>query len=266
MSPLDVEAYGSIGRYAERFDAYDRYRPSYPSRAVDILARTAGLGPGSTVADIGSGTGLFTAQLLDCGFEVFAVEPSSAMASAAQRRLGGSPLFHPIAAPAERTGLPDRSVDAIACAQSFHWFRVDEAIREFTRILRPGGAVAFLWNRLSQVRDDFHVQYAEALRTFCEDIASFGLDDVRYSAGYFRRLFPGASVDYRRMAHGHLVSCEQLIGRTASLSSCPPRDTAQFVALAGRLERLHREYRKNGVVRLHYDVDLYCVGGVSDAS
>jgi len=57
-----------------------------------------------------------------------------------------------IAASAEATTLSERSVDLIVCAQAFHWFRHDEALAEFHRVLAPGGRLALIWN--DDDRDD----------------------------------------------------------------------------------------------------------------
>ena len=51
-------------RFSARVDAYVRYRPGYPGALVPALLRETGLGAGARVADIGSGTGLFTLRLL----------------------------------------------------------------------------------------------------------------------------------------------------------------------------------------------------------
>ena len=48
---------------------------------------------------------------------------------------------------AEAIPLLDAAVDAVTVAQAFHWFRFDAALAEIRRVLRPGGAVALLWNR-----------------------------------------------------------------------------------------------------------------------
>ncbi|MEY2462454.1 MAG: hypothetical protein QOH64_592, partial [Acidimicrobiaceae bacterium] len=46
---------------------YERARPSYPSAAVEVLARELGLGPGSKVCDLAAGTGKLTRLLAATG-------------------------------------------------------------------------------------------------------------------------------------------------------------------------------------------------------
>jgi SAM-dependent methyltransferase len=47
---------------------------------------------------------------------------------------------------AESLPLPDQSVDAVLCGQAMHWFDLGRALPEIARVLRPGGALAGLWN------------------------------------------------------------------------------------------------------------------------
>ena len=47
-------------------------------------------------------------------------------------------------ATAERTGLPVRSVDAIAVGQAWHWMDAEAASTEAARILQPGGTLAMV--------------------------------------------------------------------------------------------------------------------------
>jgi ubiquinone/menaquinone biosynthesis C-methylase UbiE len=42
--------------------------------------------------------------------------------------------------------LPDSSADAIICAQAFHWFGTPDALKEFGRVLKPGGSLGLIWN------------------------------------------------------------------------------------------------------------------------
>ena len=73
-------------RFSNRVEAY-RHRPGYPGEVVDLIRRQAGLSLGDAVADIGSGTGIFTRLLLEADLGVTAVEPNDAMRAAAERDL-----------------------------------------------------------------------------------------------------------------------------------------------------------------------------------
>ena len=66
-------------RFSSRVENYIRYRPHYPAAIIDLLRDNCGLTRDSVIADIGSGTGISTKPLLEMGFEVFAVEPNSAL-------------------------------------------------------------------------------------------------------------------------------------------------------------------------------------------
>ena len=117
--------------------------PGYPDEAVAWVAERLGIGPGRDVLDLAAGTGKLTRQLVPLGARIVAVEPIDAMRAELERAV---PAVEALAGTAEAIPLPDGSVDAVTCAQAFHWFRADEAVREIRRVLRPGGGLALLWN------------------------------------------------------------------------------------------------------------------------
>ena len=88
-------------RFSDRVAAYVRCRPGYPDAVGATLAAQAGLGRGSVVADVGSGTGILTSLFLRLGCDVFAVEPNAAMRAAAEEQLADMPGFHSIQGTAE---------------------------------------------------------------------------------------------------------------------------------------------------------------------
>src|SRR5215469_7532733 len=133
-------------RFSSRVEHYARFRPSYPREVMLVLCDECALTPESVVADIASGTGLFTRLLLENGNRVFGIEPNKEMREAGQHYLAEFPNFTSVAATAESTTLPDCSVDLITCAQAAHWLKREEAVREFQRILKPGGFVAIIFN------------------------------------------------------------------------------------------------------------------------
>src|SRR5262245_40522733 len=90
-------------RFGNRADDYAKARPSYPPEIFDFLADEFGMTTGQTAADLGSGTGISSAQLLDRGLRVFAVEPNAPMRAAAEKTLGARPGFVSVNGCAETT-------------------------------------------------------------------------------------------------------------------------------------------------------------------
>lgn len=92
--------------------------------------------PGSTVLDLGAGTGLFVRAFAEWfpSVTVIAVEPSADMRSAS-----GLPM---LAGDASSIPLPDASVDAVWMSTVVHHVRdLAAAGAELRRVLRPGGVV-----------------------------------------------------------------------------------------------------------------------------
>ena len=132
----DQQQARSFGRVAR---AYDRGRPGYPAEAGQWLTD----GPGRSVLEVGAGTGKLTALLVAQGHDVHATEPDEAMLAVLAERL---PAVRTSVAGVESLPVPDRSVDVVVCAQSFHWFDSEVALPELARVLRPGGHLAVVWN------------------------------------------------------------------------------------------------------------------------
>ena len=101
------------------------------------------LGPARVVADVGAGTGKLARLLVPTGARVLAVEPLAEMREVLAAR---SPSVEVLAGSAEQLPLGDASVDAVTVAQAFHWFDAPAALLELGRVLRPGGALAVLFN------------------------------------------------------------------------------------------------------------------------
>ena len=133
-------------RFSSKAALYARYRWDYAPAVVERIFATTGVGGGSAVADIGSGTGILTAHFARRVGRIHAVEPSLEMRRMAERDLAHFASFRSVEGLAHATTLPDRSVDLITAAQAVHWFDPEPTRREFERILKPGGWLAILWN------------------------------------------------------------------------------------------------------------------------
>ena len=137
-----------IKRFDKKANYYAYARPGYSSNIQQIL-NTIKLGTEIVVADVGAGTGIFSSFLLDKGYTVYSIEPNTDMRSIAEKSLKKYPKSIIIAATAENTTLPAKSVDLITAAQSFHWFSVNAFKNECLRILKDGGQLLLIWNLLN---------------------------------------------------------------------------------------------------------------------
>ncbi|MBT2536629.1 class I SAM-dependent methyltransferase [Arthrobacter sp. ISL-69] len=127
-------------------ERYDRVRPGYPADSADWLIRSVnGTGGAAKAADIGAGTGKFTALLVQRGLAVSAVDPSPDMLGQLRLALPGVPAAE---GTAEATGLADSAFDVVSVAQAWHWCDPLLASTELSRILRPGGVLGLVWNQL----------------------------------------------------------------------------------------------------------------------
>ena len=129
-----------MNEFTGKATVYDKARPGYAPAALDYIMGL--VGENAVIADIGAGTGKFTSALAARGCEVIAVEPDADMRS----KLPALPNLRVVDGTAEATGLPDASVDAVTCAQAFHWFDGEKFKAECLRILKPGGRIFVVYN------------------------------------------------------------------------------------------------------------------------
>ena len=200
-------------------DNYVRGRPDYPPDVAVWLRDTLGLAPGRTVIDLGAGTGKFTRRLVDTGAHVIAAEPVAAMLAKLAASL---PQVETLAATADALPLPDESVDAIVCAQSFHWFATKAALAELHRVLKPGGRLGLIWNMR-----DARVGWVAQLDAIVNRHEG---DAPRYYTGAWRTVFPFDGFGPLHAQHfsvGHTGSPEDVIVarvRSTSFIAALPAD------------------------------------------
>jgi SAM-dependent methyltransferase len=207
-------------------DEYERARPTYPPALVAWLAERLELAPGRTVLDLGAGTGKLTRLLVGTGARVLALEPGEEMRA---RLAAVVPEAEPFAAGAEAIPLPDASVDAATAAQSFHWFRFDEAVPEVHRVLRRGGGLALIWNERDP-EDAIQQEVTELLLslnpTWRRSVARRGWREAIDGSGLF------TAFDERTLRFTEELDADGLVARIGTIS---------FVAMAPESERRRLE-------------------------
>ena len=244
----------STERFSARADHYRRYRPSYPTAAIDLLATRCGLGAGTVVADVGSGTGILSGQLLERGAQVIGIEPNDAMRKAAEESLAAEPRFRSIAAAAEDTTLPQASVDLWVAAQAFHWFDAPRARLEALRVLRSGGFAALLWNERPPEPGAFLTEYEALLRRHA---AEYSTITARRADEASMREFLGSAMQVARFPNQQTLDYPGLEGRLLSSSYAPPAGHPQHEPLLEGLRALFEAYQRNGEIVFPYETRVY---------
>ena len=134
--------------YRATFDedaaAYERVRPVAPAHVFDDLITLAGLAPGSSVVEIGPGTGQATRPLAERGLRVLALELGPHLAARARQRLASFVDVNVVTTSFEAWDPGSTRFDAVVACNSFHW--IDPAIRfeKSAAVLVPGGHLAVL--------------------------------------------------------------------------------------------------------------------------
>jgi len=242
-------------RFSNRVADYRRFRPDYPPEVLRFLTKEVPPQEETTAADIGSGTGILSRQLLEAGYHVLAVEPNAAMREAAEADLGKREGFQQFPGSAEDTGLPSRCASLATAGQAFHWFDPLPARREFQRILKPRGAAALIWNDRDKTGSRFARLYEDLLRKLGTDYNA--VDHSRHAAAKMRVFWAGARVEEVSIAHAQYLDREALHGRVASSSYTPPPGEKGYDELHRELDRIFDECQQNGTVAFEYATRVY---------
>jgi SAM-dependent methyltransferase len=243
---------------AEGFSAgaatYVEGRPDYPPEIETWLAHDLGLSAGKTALDLAAGTGKFSPRLLATGATVIAVEPVQAMLDQLTRQY---PEIDARSGSAQHIPLEEGSVDAVVCAQAFHWFATREALGEIHRVLKPGGAFGLIWN----VRDD-SVPWVAALGRIMKP---FEGDTPRFHSQKWRGVFPAdgfSALREKRFSNTHTGPPEKvIIDRIFSVSfmaALPPDQREQVTSQLRQVIASYPELAGKTQVTFPYET-LACV-------
>jgi SAM-dependent methyltransferase len=241
-------------RFSDRVDNYVRYRPGYSPEVVELLRSECGLLPRHTVADIASGTGLFTRMLLENGNSVFAVEPNAEMREMGERELGGYERLVSVAGTAEETTLASGSVDFVTAAQAAHWFDLARSRAEFVRILKPEGWCVLIWNERRTDTTPFLCDYEQLLLTYGTDYK-----EVRHerTTAVIHKFFAPLPCRERIFDLRQRFDYDGVAGRLLSSSYAPLEGHPNYAPMMQELERIFREHAQDGTVEFEYNTRVY---------
>jgi SAM-dependent methyltransferase len=132
---------------------------------------------------------------------------------------------------AEAIPLPDDSADAVTVGQAFHWFDGPKALAEIVRVLRPGGALALVWNRRPSESSELHA-------TISAMIAPYRGDAPAHASGAWREAFAGRELTEVHFDFTQRMDADAVADRVGSTSFIAALDDATRGPLIERVRAL----------------------------
>lgn len=221
-------------------------RPGYSTVVLECLKNhifnTAGEGK---VADIGAGTGKLTENLAQIGLSGYAVEPNDAMRTEAAKN-PWKDVFLWSAGSAEETGLSDNCVCWALMGSSFHWTDYQKAMKEFYRILVPGGFFTAIWNPRDIESSELHkriedVVYAQVPQmkrvSSGKSITTEEMKEKLLSGGYFKDIL------FAEAPHTERMSKERYMNTWKSVNDIQVQAGEEgFQRILSKIETIISEY------------------------
>jgi len=188
---------------------YEDARPNYPETIID---QVASLIAAESAVEVGAGTGKATQAMAREGLHLTCLEPSPQMAAVLESK--GHPGVEVVVTTFEEWAGSPASQDLLYAAQAWHWVDRERGFAKAMSVLRPGGAIALIWNipidRYGRHRE-IYTRYAPHLlaesderirrrdhHDWTTDMATAGFVDIgrvtypwgeELSAGRYRALF-----------------------------------------------------------------------------
>lgn len=230
-------------KFTGKADMYSKYRPSYPIEYINYLISYNALTDDSVIADIGSGTGILSRQLLGKGVKVIGVEPNDDMRIKAEQLVDQYPGFTLISATAEDTTLQDQSIDLITVAQAFHWFDKERFKIECRRILKSDSNVALVWNS-RDLSSEVVQKNAEICKSICPLFQGFS-GGIEENPEIYKQFFRDGKYEYQNFQHDLELDLNGFIGRNLSASYAPKAADENYRKFVDELTKLFVKYSQN---------------------
>lgn len=221
-------------RFGTVAEHYDRFRPSPPFEAVELLGALAG----RDVLEVAAGTGKWTRLLVEIGAYVTVVEPDDSMRAVLVRQ---SPDVRALAGRAEALPVDDDSFNAVLVVSAWHWFDDLLATSEMARVLRDDGELWILGNSLRRGVD--WISSLASLREKTDGAVCGHQSGLEYATrGPFTDVTP-VSIDWSRS-----MSSEDLVGLFSTFSEALAQGLDDRIALDEEMRRHLLEIAPSGVL------------------
>ncbi|HUY25776.1 MAG TPA: class I SAM-dependent methyltransferase [Candidatus Binataceae bacterium] len=229
------------GRFESTVPYYARFRPRYPTALFDKIAKRCGLDGRGRLLDLGCGPGFIAIAMAPCFAEVVGVDPEPAMIDAARREAETACVKLTLIRGSSQTLGPELGAfQMVAMGRSFQWMDRDATLCALDTIIKPGGAIALLGERLLDAPENgWRAAWEIVSRKYAEPRVYrhhwTNPQWERHETVLLRSRF--SRIDRLAVASRRSSNLDEMVGRAYSMSS------TSIAALGDRREEFERELR-----------------------
>ena len=208
-------------RFNDYIELYDTYRLEYNNDVIkdinEFIEKTLKI---NKIADIGSGTGILTRQLLKYEFKkYYAIEPNKNMQNQSIIKNKNNKITH-LNCMSHETGLKSKSIDKLIVFVNYIYlnrFNPEKSLLEFNRILKKGGFLVIIKSgygegNISNDLDLLHKKYKN-------------ISDVKKSERYDNSMKNYSNKFYTSISYKEIkLDLYKFIGMELSMSTAPTKD------------------------------------------
>jgi len=137
---------------------YDAVRPGYPEALFEDAIALSGLPPRGRCLEIGCGTGQATLPFARRGYQLLCLDIGAEMLAIAAENLAAYPNVRFEQAAFEDWPPETEPFDLVFSATAFHWIPPEVCYSKPAQVLRPGGALAVIYNMHPRPAEGFFVE------------------------------------------------------------------------------------------------------------
>jgi len=241
----------TVSIWSSKAEKYAKYRWGYAPQAIQAILDITNISCESTLADIGSGTGILTKHFLGKVKIIFAIEPNPQMRQIAIKALEQHSAFRSIDGYSDATTLPDQSVDLIIVGEALHWFVPETTKNEFKRILKPRGWLAILKNNGTDK------ELGEALKEICIEKNGWNAPLERPSSVPINYYYDNQDPMKLMFSQLYQETFEEFVGALSSTSNAPDEDNPLYINFENLAKRIFDRYKSEDKINISYSTELF---------